>query len=182
MKKMYFRAAILLLAGSLLCSSCIGSFSLFNKYEEWQTNMTDNKYVNGIVGFILQPIVGTVCLVADALVLNTIEFWSGSNPLEANNVQQVKGEDGRYYAVTTLRNGYKVVSPNGEVTKFTHHKKTDSWTMTQNGVTKEVIRFNTDGTIRATLQDGKTITVTNDQAGLQQVHDAVYATSFYAMQ
>ena len=105
MKKMSLKAAVVLLAGSFLCSSCIGSFSLFNKYEKWQCNMTSNKYVNGIVGLILQPIVGGVCLFVDAVVLNTIEFWTGSNPMALNKVQTVKGQDGRYYAVKTLKEG-----------------------------------------------------------------------------
>ena len=62
MKKISFSAVAVLLAGSLMCSSCIGSFKLFNGYEKWQCNMTSNKYVNGIVGLILQPIVGGICL------------------------------------------------------------------------------------------------------------------------
>jgi len=53
--------------------------------------------------------------------------------------------------------------------------------MTQNGVTKEIFRFNADGTIQATLQDGQTITVTNDEAGLQQVRQAMVGDKFYAL-
>ena len=181
MKKISLKAAVVLLAGGMLCSSCIGSFGLFNKYEKWQCNMTENKYVNGIVGLILQPIVGGVCLFVDALVLNTIEFWTGDNPLAAGNVQTVKGQDGRYYTVTTLKNGYEVKAPNGEETLFTHDAETDAWSMSQNGVTKEVFRFNADGTIQANLQNGQTITVTNDLAGLQQVEQAVYDERCYAM-
>ena len=142
MKKISLSAACVLLAGSFLCSSCIGSFSLFNKYEKWQCNMTSNKYVNGIVGLILQPIVGGVCLFVDAVVLNTIEFWTGSNPMAVNKVQTVKGQDGRYYAVKTLKNGYEVKAPNGEITLFTHDSKTESWSITQNGITKEKLLDN----------------------------------------
>lgn len=171
----------MLLAGSLLCSSCIGSFSLFNKYEKWQCNMTSNKYVNGIVGLILQPIVGGVCLFVDAVVLNTIEFWTGSNPMALNKVQTVKGQDGRYYAVKTLKDGYEVKAPNGEITLFTHDSKTESWSITQNGVTKEIIRFNADGTIQATLQSGEKMTVSNDEAGMMQVREAVYNDNCYAL-
>jgi len=170
-----------LLAGSFLCSSCIGSFSLFNKYEKWQCNMTSNKYVNGIVGLILQPIVGGVCLFVDAVVLNTIEFWTGSNPMALNKVQTVKGQDGRYYAVKTLKDGYEVKAPNGEITLFTHDSKTESWSITQNGVTKEIIRFNADGTIQATLQSGEKMTVSNDEAGMMQVREAVYNDNCYAL-
>ena len=181
MKKMSLKAAVVLLAGSFLCSSCIGSFSLFNKYEKWQCNMTSNKYVNGIVGLILQPIVGGVCLFVDAVVLNTIEFWTGSNPMALNKVQTVKGQDGRYYAVKTLKNGYEVKAPNGEITLFTHDSKTESWSITQNGVTKEIIRFNVDGTIQATLQSGEKMTVSNDEAGMMQVREAVYNDNCYAL-
>ena len=181
MKKMTLRAAVVLLAGSFLCSSCIGSFSLFNKYEKWQCNMTSNKYVNGIVGLILQPIVGGVCLFVDAVVLNTIEFWTGSNPMALNKVQTVKGQDGRYYAVKTLKDGYEVKAPNGEITLFTHDSKTESWSITQNGVTKEIIRFNADGTIQATLQSGEKMTVSNDEAGMMQVREAVYNDNCYAL-
>ena len=181
MKKMSLKAAVVLLAGSFLCSSCIGSFSLFNKYEKWQCNMTSNKYVNGIVGLILQPIVGSVCLFVDAVVLNTIEFWTGSNPMALNKVQTVKGQDGRYYAVKTLKDGYEVKAPNGEITLFTHDSKTESWSITQNGVTKEIIRFNADGTIQATLQSGEKMTVSNDEAGMMQVREAVYNDNCYAL-
>ena len=45
MKKTSLTVATLLLAGSVLCTSCIGSFSLFNKYEKWQCNMTKSKIV-----------------------------------------------------------------------------------------------------------------------------------------
>ena len=176
MKKMNFKVAAVLLAGTLLSSSCIGSFSLFNKYEKWQC-----KFVNGIVGLILQPVVGSITLVVDALVLNTIEFWTGNNPLAVNTTQQIKGQDGRYYAVTTLKDGYRIEAPSGEVTLLLHDAKNDSWSMQQNGVTKEIFRFNADGTLQATLADGKTITVTADEAGLQQVRQSVMAVDgFYA--
>ena len=181
MKKISLSAACVLLAGSFLCSSCIGSFSLFNGYEKWQCNMTSNKYVNGIVGLILQPIVGGICLTVDAVVLNTIEFWTGSNPLAAHQVKTVMGQDGRYYAIKTLKNGYEVKSPTGEKTLFIHNANNDSWSMTQNGVTKEIIRFNADGTIQATLQNGEKLNVSNDEAGVMQVREAVYNENCYAM-
>ena len=181
MKKISLSAACVLLAGSFLCSSCIGSFSLFNKYEKWQCNMTSNKYVNGIVGFILQPIVGGICLFVDSVVLNTIEFWTGSNPMAAGQVKTVMGQDGRYYAIKTLKNGYEVKSPTGEKTLFIHNANNDSWSMTQNGVTKEIIRFNADGTLQATLQNGEKLNVSNDEAGVMQVREAVYNENCYAM-
>ena len=181
MKKVSIKVAVVLLAGTFLCSSCIGSFGLLNKYAKWQANMTSNKYVNGIVGLFLMGPVGGICFTVDLLLLNTIEFWSGSNPVADNGTQKVLGQDGRYYAVTKTKNGYEVKAPTGEVTYFIHDEKTDSWSMSQNGVTKEIFRFNTDGTIQTTLQDGQTITVTNDEAGLQQVRQAMVGDNLFAL-
>ena len=183
MKKLNLKVAVILLAGSFLCSSCIGSFSLFNKYAKWQREMTNNKFVNAIVGFFLMPIVGSVTMLVDWLVLNTIEFWSGTNPMHASigKTKQMMGSDGRYYAVTTTKNGYEVKAPNGEVSYFTHNKKNDSWSLTQNGQTRELFRFNQDGTITTQLKDGKQLTVSPDEAGLYQVRMAMGDGNFFAM-
>lgn len=171
------------MAGALLYSSCIGSFSLFNSYAKWQCNMTNSKFVNAIVGFVLMPIVGSVTMFIDWVVLNTIEFWSGTNPMQANigKTQQVLGGDGRYYAVTTTKNGYEVKAPSGEVSYFTYDKKTDAWTLTQNGETRELFRFNQDGTITTVVANGEQLTVTPDEAGLWKVRTVMGGGYFFAM-
>ena len=147
MKKLNLKVAVILLAGSCLFSSCIGSFSLFNKYAKWQRTMTNNKFVNAIVGFFLGSVCYPVTLFIDSLVLNTIEFWSGDNPMASNvgKTQKVTGQDGRIYAVKTLKNGYEVTAPDGNVTLFTYNKAENSWSMSQNGQTREIFRFTEDG-------------------------------------
>ena len=147
MKKYQLRVVVAFLAGSFLFSSCIGSFSLFNQYAAWQKDMTSNKFINAIVGFFLMPIVGGVTLFIDAVVLNTIEFWTGENPVAQNvgKTQEVMGQDGLLYAVKTLRNGYEITNPSGDVTLLTYNKKEDSWYIKQNGVTQKLFQFNEDG-------------------------------------
>ena len=181
MKKILFKGAVLLFAGSLLTTSCIGSFSLFNNYAAWQKDMSHSKFVNAVVGFILMPIASPICILVDSLVLNSIEFWTGTNPVADNGTQKVLGRDGRYYAIKTTKHGYKVTDDQGKVTVFTHNAKTDSWSITQNGETRELFRYTQEGTIEATLSSGKTITVTQDEAGLQHVRQAVWADNCYAM-
>lgn len=180
MKKVSFKVAALLMAGALVCSSCIGSFALFNKYEKWQCNMTSSKIVNGVVGLILQPIVGGVCLVVDALVLNTIEFWSGSNPM-AQSTKQVMGSDGRLYVITTTKHGYEVTDGSNVVATFTHDDATDAWSVTQNGETRQLVRFVEDGRIQATMPSGATLTISQDEAGVQQLREAVWTDGCYAL-
>lgn len=183
MKRISLKVAVCLLAGSFLFSSCVvGQYSLFNKYVDWQTNMTSNKFVNAIVGFIIAPIVGSVCLLADTLVLNTIEFWSGSNPAQANigKTKQVMGQDGRYYAVTTLQNGYEVKAPTGDITYFIHNAENNSWSMEQNGIKKEIFHFDANGNIQATI-NGEQKQFTTDEAGIYQARMAANDGVFFAM-
>ncbi len=180
MKKVSFKVAALLMAGTLVCSSCIGSFALFNKYEKWQCNMTSSKIVNGVVGLILQPIVGGVCLVVDALVLNTIEFWSGNNPM-AQSTREIVGSDGRLYVITTTKNGYDVKDADGQVTRFTHDAATDAWSVEQKGVSRQLVRFAEDGRLQATLPSGATLTIAQDEAGVQQLREAVWTDGCYAL-
>lgn len=170
MKKISLKVMACLLSGSLVCSSCVGSFKLFNSYNQWQTQMTNIKIVNGIVGFILLPIVGGVTYLVDAVVLNTIEFWSGSNPMASNvgKTQKVLGEDGRYYAVKTLKDGYQVTAPTGEVTLFTYDQQSNSWSMSQNGEVREIFRFNEDGqSIRVNI-NGQERDFTLNEQGLEE--------------
>ncbi len=181
MKKINVKVAAWLLIGCFATSSCIGSFTLFNKFAHWETVMTDNKYVNAIVGFILTPIVGGICMTADALVLNSIEFWTGTNPLaNTGKTKQVMGKDGRYYAVTTTKNGYEVKSPDGDVTRFIHNEKTDSWSMEQNGEVKELFRFNGDGTIMANI-NGETENFTLNADGVYKARMMAGNDLFFAM-
>ena len=51
--------------------------------------------------------------------------------------------------------------------------------MKQDGEVKEIFRFNDDGTIKARLMSGKTIDVTNDEAGLNNVRSAVMGEQIY---
>ena len=85
------------LASSVLFSSCIGSFGLTNKLLSWNSNI-DSKFVNELVfiAFWIVPVY-EISALADVLVLNSIEFWSGSNPVaDAGTVKTINGKDGVY--------------------------------------------------------------------------------------
>lgn len=182
MKIKHLKVSALLLAATLTVSSCVGSFSLFNRVTKWNTHATDSKFLNEIIFILISPAYA-VCGVADLLVLNTIEFWSGSNPIaqKVGTTQEITGKDGLIYAVTTLRDGYEVKSPKGDVVKFVYDKKTDSWSQVQEGKKTEIFRFNSDGTIQARLTDGRTLRVTPDEAGLFEARMAVSGANFYAL-
>jgi hypothetical protein len=182
MKIKHLQVAAISMATLLLTSSCIGSFSLFNHFAKWNRRATNSKFLNEIIGLLLSPIYG-FCATADWLVLNSIEFWSGTNPL-ANNVGKTKnvlGEDGRYYAVTTLKNGYEIKTPEGKTVKFIHDAKTDTWSKMEDGKTTDILRFNEDGTVHAFLPNGGGIDVQPDAAGVYQVRMATGNGTYFAM-
>ena len=72
MKKFKTTALCTILSGSLLFSSCIGSFGLWNTLKNWNEN-TGNKFVNEIVflAFHIIPVYEFAYL-ADIIVLNSI--------------------------------------------------------------------------------------------------------------
>ena len=90
---------------SLGLSSCIGSFKLTNKVLGWNEGV-GNKFVNELVfiAFHIIPVY-ELTVVADILVLNSIEFWSGEN-LVSQSTKEVKGENGDTYLVTTDERQY----------------------------------------------------------------------------
>ncbi|MDE6825218.1 MAG: DUF3332 domain-containing protein, partial [Paramuribaculum sp.] len=87
MKKRVMKVAtIFALSGLLLSqSSCIGTFSLTNNLLSWNRQI-DNKFVNELVFFAFWILpVYEVSALADILVLNSIEFWSGNNPVTSSS-------------------------------------------------------------------------------------------------
>ena len=44
------------------------------------------------------------------------------------------GQDGRMYAVKTLKNGYEITDPNGEKSYLVYNKKEKSWNYKDNGM------------------------------------------------
>ena len=181
MKKTKLIAASLLISGSILCSSCIGSFGLWNQLKSWNEGVS-NKFVNEIVflAFHIVPVY-EVCYLADVLVLNSIEFWSGSNPLaEVGTVRTVEGESGEYM-VRTNEDGY-TITKKGESSSlnlvFNQEKQT--WSAVGEDASYELMTMNEDGTITVKLADGSNITVSPDVQGLAEVRAASQSTMLYS--
>jgi len=72
-------AAVLALG---LFSSCLGPDRLWNRLHDWNAKATDNRWVNEGIFLVLNivPVYG-VSLAIDWVVLNSVEWWSGKNPM-----------------------------------------------------------------------------------------------------
>ena len=129
MKKRYLPVAIaLVLTGSIMSTSCIGSFALTNKLLSWNKQV-GNKFVNELVffAFWVIPVYEVSCL-ADVLVINSIEFWSGDNPV-ASGKKVIDGKDGRYI-VECDGKGYTITSENDKsVVRLDFDKEDQTWSV-----------------------------------------------------
>tara|TARA_R110002073_G_scaffold320759_6_gene496490 strand:+ start:130 stop:591 length:462 start_codon:yes stop_codon:yes gene_type:complete len=84
-----------LLAGTTLFSGCYGSFALTKKVHSWNGEVSENKFVQWLVFLGLNVVqVYSIAIAVDALVANTIEFWTGDNPAAGVATRVEKNEDG----------------------------------------------------------------------------------------
>ena len=180
MKKSKMSLVCFLLSGSILFSSCIGSFGLFNNLKDWNQGI-GNKFVNELVflAFNIIPIYG-VAYLADVLVLNSIEFWTGNNPVaQAGEVKEVRGEDGIMYTVTTTENGYNIAKV-GETASLdlVYNAENNSWNAVSGNESYELITFNEDGTATMNLQNGEKMTIVPNAQGVAAARVATTGSAF----
>ena len=93
MKKNLFKQVVVLLliaTMAVMSVGCYGSFNLTKKVYNWNGSL-GNKWVVEVVFLVCNvlPVYG-IAGFADVIILNTVEFWTGTNPMAA----KVSSEDG----------------------------------------------------------------------------------------
>ena len=178
MKKKYLSVALVVaLAGSLLTTSCIGSFSLTNKLLDWNKSI-GNKFVNEVVFFAFWVVpVYEVAALADILVLNSIEFWIGNNAL-AQGKKVIEGQDGRYI-VECDGKGYTITSENdGSVVRLDFDQEEQTWSATANGETYKIMTFIDDTHVKVPSVNGGYEVVELTQEGVWAYQGKVTSSQF----
>lgn len=175
------KTVVCLMVGVCLMSSCIGSFGLFNKMLSWNKNATNSKFLNELIFLVISPVY-VICGTADVLVLNTIEFWSGSNPVAANigKTESILGSDGKLYAVTTLKDGYEIKDADGHVMNFIYNEKDNTWSMEQDGVKTVLLKMKGNDRAEIYLPNGKSMDVSIDRQGVYETRMALNDGCFFA--
>lgn len=150
--------------GMMLMTSCIGSFGLFNKVANWNRAATNNKWLNELIFLCLHIVpVYEVAYFVDAVLFNSIEFWTGSSPI-ANVDAVIKGEKGEYHVKST-NNGYHVdvLGSNASV-DFLFDEATKTWTMSENGNQTKLVQFVDDNNAKFYFGDSEmTVNMANTQ-------------------
>ena len=181
MKKTVISAAIvcLLFSSMLTTPSCIGSFSLTNRLLGWNQNV-GNKFINELVFFAFWILpVYEVCALADVIVLNSIEFWSGTNPM-AKGERVIEGQDGKYL-VRCDGKGYDIISCNdGSSVRLDVDTEEQTGSFEANGERHIRFQFVDDTHVKLPVAGGEYRTVEVSQAGVYAYQEMVGGPAFAA--
>ncbi len=112
--------AAVLLAGVMGLSSvgCMGTMALTGKVTQFNLSVTEGKWGREAVFLALYiiPVYGIAGLV-DLLIVNSIEFHTGTNPITGDKALVLTQADGTEASATLLADGsvdIEVVTPEGE--------------------------------------------------------------------
>lgn len=173
MKKNSIMIVALLATSSLTQSCAVGSFSALNTVYRLNTNMTNNKYVNAIVSFVIYPFETYVGGIIDLLILNTIEFWTGSNPLKPT--QLVKNRQGHACTVAPTANGGYIITnmATDQIVNLIFEEATRTWSIDIDGVVSKLMTLvDKDNAIIYTI-DGKCHHISLDEEGVENCRQLI---------
>lgn len=159
-------ALVLVTVSALMLPSCIGKFALTKKMLAWN-NTVGSKFVNELVFFAFWILpVYEVSALADLLVINSIEFWSGNNPIDTAP-RTVKTDAGTV-TVTPDSKGYTVTTAEtGETVRLDYDNDTRTWSVvTAGGDVHELLTFVDDSHVALPGPGGTRTVVTLDDSGL----------------
>ena len=171
-KKHLAIATVVALSASMMMQSCIGSFALYNKVKTWNEHVGD-KFVNEIVFVALWILpVYELSFVADLFILNSIEFWSGSNPALAQT-KVIDGKDAQYL-VASNETGYTITNmKTKQVTRFLFNADENSWSLENNGEVTKLFTFVDDTHVDVLTRDGGYTRVELSESGVLAYQELV---------
>ncbi|MCM1336070.1 MAG: DUF3332 domain-containing protein [Candidatus Amulumruptor caecigallinarius] len=159
-------ALVMFTVGALTLPSCIGKFALTKKMLAWN-NTVGSKFVNELVFFAFWILpVYEVSALADLLVINSIEFWSGNNPIDTAP-RTVNTEAGPI-TVAPDSTGYTITTVNtGESVRLDYDDDARTWSVvTAGGEVHELLTFIDADHVALPGPAGTRTMVTLDDSGL----------------
>ncbi len=153
---------VVITAMALTLMGCYGNFKLTKKVYEWNGSLDDDVVITAVFwGLNIIPVY-SACLFVDAVLLNTIEHWTGENPLAFENsfdtIKTIQTDEGLY---TVTMGNYRIQIAeleNQEVVysqTFEYDINNQVWTFNDNG-TENNIAFIEDDHVLLILPDGDT--------------------------
>ena len=177
--KKTFKLSALLLAATIVLSSCIGSFQLTNRIKDWNSNL-GNKFVNELV-FLACHIVPVyqICIFVDAVVLNSIEFWTGKQALaNAGEKKIVKNSEGQDIEITALENGYNLTDGVTSM-NLLFNAEGQIWSAEYNNQTTQLMKMVDANNAQLFLLNGDVMDITLDAQGVEMAR--LYMNNSFAL-
>lgn len=149
------RAVLPLVLGGflpLVTVGCIGRFELTRKVYQFNREVDTNKWIQWLAFLVLNVVpVYSFAILIDAIFANSVEFWTGDNPVNAG-----------------VEGGTKVVyGPGGEVVRMTRVAPgvMDVDMTAPDGAKSEIMLVLEHDTIAAYDRDGALVARVGDRAG-----------------
>ena len=108
--------AIALVAGfiPLATTGCFGRFEALRMVYDFNKDVHENKWVVWVAFLVMSVPIYGIATVADAIVFNSMEFWTGQNPVMTS---ELHGSNGEVALVTYREDGkidYEIFDASGE--------------------------------------------------------------------
>jgi len=69
-----------ILSLTLLSAGCLGPNNLHDSIRNWNAEASEEDWVKEAIFLVLTPVYG-VAYLSDLLIFNTVNYWSGKNPI-----------------------------------------------------------------------------------------------------
>ena len=108
-----------------------------------------------------------IAIFADAVVLNSIEFWTGENPMAANvgETKIVTNTAGEDIQITTTENGYNLSNGEQEM-QLVFDEAEKTWSAVYDNESVKLMQFTGDNSAQMFTINGNSMNVTLDEAGV----------------
>lgn len=168
MKMMKIKTLAFALCASFMFSSCIGSFALWHSVLDWNQKTTNNKFVNELIFVALNIVpVYSIAAFADVVVFNSIEFWTGENPVVTGEISSVQTDNGNY-SISRKADGYIITKEDGQQMELSFDTTTQTWSVESENQVYPLLSINGDGTAILHQANGMDMAVTMDANGVSQ--------------
>jgi len=159
----FVTVAVLAMFLMVSMAGCYGSFNLTKKVYEWNGQLGDRFLVQ--IGFwVLTWLpVYSIATTLDVVVLNLIEFWTGSNPMAMNNGEEViryaqSGDDSFKITMTNDQIKIDALSGNKDSVQLNYDQDAQAWFL-HSGVVNTKVATVQGETINLLYPDGRSMSI-----------------------
>lgn len=168
-------------------TSCMGSWKLLTGVYNWNEQATNNKFVNQLIfwAFLIVPVYEIAVLV-DYVILNLIEFWTGSNPIAMapGEVEEQKVmNDGVVYTLRATQNKFEIIAPNADKNVTMVYTPTNkTWSIEKDGSLQALTQNLSNQQVKIFFPNGRTMVFDNHQDNVAALKKSVMSYNNLASQ